>query len=133
MPISFEIPGFSWSLPSAADLSTGNGQYRFVSVNTSSQAIATVATTGHAIGVRQNKPRAGEATTIVSNGISWVEAGEVVAAGETVKAMGATTAAGCAGDADTSADMIHGMCIVGGAAGELISVLLSTPAFGRVP
>lgn len=129
---AFEIPGFSWSLPSDADLSTGNGQFRFVDINVDGEAVAATAA-GRAVGVRQNKPIAGEATTIVSSGISWVEAGETVAIGEAVKAFGTTTGAGRAGDADTAADVINGVCVFGGDAGELISVLLCTPGVARVP
>jgi hypothetical protein len=122
---AFEIPGFSFTLPSAADLSA-SGQFRFVNVNSSGQAIAPTAA-GEAIGVRQNSPIAGEATTIVTSGIVMVEAGETVVAGEFVKCMGATTAAGAAGDADTTNDAILGVFLTGGAAGELVSVLLAGP------
>lgn len=129
---AFEIPGFSWSLPSNADLSSGNGQFRFVDINSSGEAVIPTAA-GKAVGVRQNKPQAGEATTIVSSGIVFVEAGETVAIGEWVKTMGATTAAGKAGDADTAADIVNGICVYGGDAGELISVLLCTPSIAAVP
>jgi len=125
---AYEIPGFSWSLPSDADLSTGNGQFRFVNINATGEAIAAAAA-GKAIGVRQNKPKVGEATTIVSSGIVMVEAGEAIAIGENIKVMGTTTTAGRAGDADTEDDTIVGVALTAaGAAGELVTVLLAAPA-----
>lgn len=120
MPTSYEMPGFAWTLPAAADFSTGAGQYRFVMVNGSSQAAA-AGLAGPACGVRQNKPKATEECAIVSSGISFVELGETVAPGEWVKSM----ANGLAGEADTAADYIHGLCIVGGVSGELATVLLT--------
>ena len=117
---AFEIPGFSWTLPSDADLSTGAGQFRFVDVNSDSEAIAPTLN-GRAVGVRQNKPQTLEATAIVSGGISFVEASEAIAAGNNV----ATVADGRAKVADTTGETILGICIVGAAAaGELCSVMV---------
>lgn len=120
MATSFEMPGFAWTRPAAADFSTGAGQYRFVMVDGNSKAAAATLA-GPACGVRQNKPKADEECAIISTGISFVELGETVVAGEWVKSM----ANGLAGEADTAADYIHGLCIVGGVSGELASVLLT--------
>lgn len=122
MATSFELPGFSFTLPSNADFSSAAGQFRFVDVNGSGKAAAS-ALAGEAIGVRQNKPKANEATTIMCTGISFVEAGETVAAGALIKAM----AGGTAGVAATLGDAILGKCLVGGVAGELLAVLLNGP------
>lgn len=120
-----EIPGFSFTLDAAADWSVEatTGQYRFVTVDSAGRAAAPTAN-GSAIGVRQNTPPQYGATTVVTSGVTWVEAGEVIAPGEFVK----TDAAGKAMDADTTGDIILGVCLTGaGADGELCTVLLSTP------
>ena len=77
--MAYEIPGFSFPLPSAADYRTGNGQFRFVKVTSTGKAQQTVAGES-AIGVRQNTPNANEAMTIVADGIVLVEAGDRVPA-----------------------------------------------------
>lgn len=124
MPAAYEQPGFSMSLPAAADYSAAAaGQFRFVNVNSSGQAVA-AGLAGEAIGVRQNNPRSGEATTIVCTGISFVEAGEAVAIGELVKSM----ANGKAGEADTADDVILGIALTAATAdGQFMSVLLTGP------
>jgi predicted RecA/RadA family phage recombinase len=118
---AYEIPGFSFTLPSNADYRTGAGQFRFVTVNSSGNAVAS-GLAADAIGVRQNKPNTGEAMTIVTSGISMVEAGEALAVGELVKSM----ANGLAGEADTAADYILGICLTPAtASGQIVSVLLN--------
>lgn len=81
--MAYEIPGFSFTLPSAADYRTGNGQFRFVKVTTTGKAQQTVAGES-AVGVRQNTPNTDEAMTIVNSGIVFVEAGAAVTAGDLV-------------------------------------------------
>lgn len=125
--MAYEIPGFSFALPSSVDVSSGNGQFRFVNINGSGRAVAAVAA-GEAIGVRQNQPKADEATTIVCTGIVMVECGEAIAIGEFIKAMGTTTGAGRAGDADTAADVVLGVALTATTtAGQFVAVLLSGP------
>jgi hypothetical protein len=121
---AYEIPGFSFSLPANADYSVEatSGQFRFVDVNSSSKAV-TAGLAADAIGVRQNNPRANEATTIVSTGIVFVEAGEAIAAGDYIKSM----ANGLAGEADTAGDYILGRALTGAASGEFCTVLLAGP------
>jgi hypothetical protein len=82
--MAYEIPGFSFTLPSAADYRTGAGQFRFVNVNSSGKAVAAGAA-GACIGVRQNKPNLNEAMTIVNSGIVFVEAGAAITAGALVE------------------------------------------------
>lgn len=81
--MAYEIPGFSFPMPSAADYRTGNGQFRFVRNNGSGKALQTVLGE-RAVGVRQNKPNVNEAMTIVGSGIVFVEAGGAVANGDLV-------------------------------------------------
>lgn len=81
--MAYEIPGFSFPLPSAADYRSGNGQFRFVKVTATGKAQQTVAGES-AIGVRQNTPNLNEAMTIVGDGIVIVEAGAAVTAGDFV-------------------------------------------------
>ena len=78
-----EIRGFSWTLESAADYRTSNGMYRFVKVTTAGKAQQAGA--GEVTcGVRQNTPNTSEAMTIASSGISLVESGAAVTAGDLV-------------------------------------------------
>ncbi len=80
--MAYEIPGFSFPLPSGADF-RGAAQFRFCNVDGTGKAVNPAAG-GDVIGVRQNRPRLNEATTIVHNGISFVEAGGAIAAGAIV-------------------------------------------------
>lgn len=118
---AYEIPGFSFSLPSGTDFRTGAGQFRFINVDTNGKAVAPSAN-GNAIGVRQNKPNVGEATTIIASGIVMVEASAAVTVGSVVK----TGADGRAAIAATT-NTVLGTCITAaGGAGELCTVLLNT-------
>lgn len=80
--MAYEIPGFSFTLPAAADLSAT--QFRFVTIDGTGKA-AVPAAGAKTIGVRNNKPKANEATTIVHDGISLVEAGAAIAIGANVE------------------------------------------------
>ena len=75
--MAYEIPGFSFSLPSGTDFwSNGTGtQYQFVQINSSGVVVAPSAG-GAVVGVRQNRPKAGEAATIMAHGISQVVSGD---------------------------------------------------------
>lgn len=118
---AYEIPGFSFSLPSADDNRTGQGQFRFVNVNASGQA-ADPTLGGPAIGVRQNKPRVGEATTIVCSGIVMVECSAAIVVGANV-----TCAADGRALTAVATNAIHGRCLTStDAAGEFATVLLNT-------
>lgn len=118
--MAYEIPGFSFTLVAAADLSAS--QFRFVEVNsTGKAAVPTLA--GSVVGVRQNKPKANEATTIVHDGISFVEAGGAIAIGGLV-----TTDATGRAVAATTGQQTHGRALeTASGAGVFIAVLL-TPA-----
>ena len=121
--MSYEIPGFSFPLPSAADYRTGNGQFRFVKVNSSGKAVQTVAAEV-AIGVRQNTPNTDQAMTIVNSGISLVEAGAAVTAGSLVQ----SDATGRAIVATTGNAILGQAMETASAAGVLIAVLLHNSA-----
>lgn len=120
--MAYEIPGFSFPLPSSADY-TGGAQFRFVDLlNTGKAGNPTAG--GRVIGVRQNRPKANEAMTIVASGVSIVEAGGAVTAGDLV-------ATNAVGQAVTAA---AGNAVVGRAlesatgAGIQIAVFLTTGA-----
>ena len=81
--MAYEIPGFSFPLPAGADFSAGK-QFRFVTVSNTGKAVNPSAG-GGVIGVRQNRPKADKATTIVNSGISIVEAGGAITAGDLVQ------------------------------------------------
>jgi hypothetical protein len=121
--MAYEIPGFSFPMPSAADYRTGNGQFRFVRNNGSGKAVQTVLGE-HALGVRQNKPNLNEAMTIVNSGIVFVEAGAAVANGALVTsdATGRAITAGVG-------NAINGEAMeTASAAGVQIAVLLHNSA-----
>ena len=80
--MAYEIPGFSFTLPAAADFSTV--QFRAVNVDAAGKA-ALAGAAGRVLGVMQNKPKTNEGTTIVCNGVSKFETGAAVAAGATVE------------------------------------------------
>lgn len=93
--MAYEVPGFSFTLPAGADF-TASKQFRFVDVNNAGKAVAPTAG-GGVVGVRQITPRLNEACTIVHSGISFVEAGGVITAGDLI----ATNATGQAVEAAT--------------------------------
>ena len=107
--------------PGSADPNGGN-QYRFVEIATDGVRPASGAGESFVIGVLQNKPQfLGSAATVAIAGVSKVEAGENISAGDKV-------AAGSGGKAEavniTSANSITGYALTAGSAGEIISVLL---------
>lgn len=116
--MAYEIAGFSFSLPAAADLSTH--QYKFVTVNGSGQAA--LSTLGAAsAGVLQDDPDAvGRAGYVMSDGISQVVAGAPVPVGSLV----ASDANGKAKVA-ASGEYVHGVALTAATADlQVISVLL---------
>lgn len=96
-------------------------QYRFVKVTGKTQVGLCKAAADRAIGVMQSKPQVvGQAATIALWGVSFVQAGGAVAAGDLVTSD-ATGQAVKATDATTS----RGVALTASStAGELISVLL---------
>lgn len=80
--MAYEIPGFSFSLVAAADLSTH--QYKFVNIDATGKAALGGAGT-RTVGVLQNKPTSGQIGTVVVTGVSKVVAGAAVAAGDSVQ------------------------------------------------
>jgi hypothetical protein len=103
-------------LEAGADLSSK--QYYFVKVNTDSQVV--VAGDGEAaVGVLQTKPdAAGRAGQVAIGGITKVLIGATLAAGDSVASDGNGKAAPA-----TTGEKVLGTCIVGGAAGEIGSML----------
>lgn len=124
--MSFQNPQHhTLSLPAAADLTTK--QFRVMTVNSSGQA-AVAGATDLAVGLLQNKPGSGQAATVAFGGISKAVAGGTVAAGArvTADANGAVIAATTAGDA------VVGVALAGGAAGEIIPVLINPFPFAAL-
>lgn len=117
--MAYEIPGFSFSLVAAADLSAT--QFRFIDVDTAGKG-AVPAVAGRVVGVRNNKPKAGEAATVVGSGISIVEAGAAVTVGDNV----ATDSVGRAITAAGAATIVAGIALeTASGAGVFIAVLLT--------
>ena len=83
--MAYEIPGFSFPLPSGADFSQANGgkQFRFCDISSLGKVVNPAAG-GSVIGVRYNRCQANEAATVVNSGIAIVEAGGVLAPGDLV-------------------------------------------------
>ncbi len=84
--MAFEIPGFSYTLEAAGDLSAS--QFAAVVVDSNGQAAVAGAAVTIA-GVLQNDPAAiGEASTIVQTGITKMLAGAAVTVGDLVMTDG---------------------------------------------
>lgn len=116
--MAYEIPGFSFPLPAGADFSAG-AQFRFCDVSSTGKVVNPSAG-GSVIGVRQNRPKADHAATVVNSGISIVEAGEAVAVGDLV-ATDSTGRAAVAGAGDVT---VGRALEAASAAGVQIAVLL---------
>ena len=121
--MAYEIPGLSFPLPAGEDFrpATNKGQFRFVDVSNTGKAVMPSAANKQVIGVRQNRPNANEATTVVHNGISFVEAGGAITAGDLV----ATDGTGRAVAASGATTIVLGRALESAsAAGIQIAVLL---------
>jgi hypothetical protein len=108
------VPGARGSLDP-----NGGKQYHFVDLVGAHQA-GLAAAGAEAIGVLQNKPqRVGEAASIAIAGVSLVQAGGTLAAGDKVSAD-----AQGRGIKTTSTNAVLGRVVVGAGVGELAVVLL---------
>lgn len=111
------------SYEAAEDLS--NDQYRIV-VLSSGKVQRPDASGDVPLGVLQNAPVAGEAASVMLQGISKIQFGETVAANEWIKLeYVSATDAGKGLDADGALDLALGRCLVGGDEDELGEILLS--------
>lgn len=132
--MSFDNGSYNtFSAEAAADL-TGK-QYHAVKINSSGK-LAVAAAGQFAVGILQNKPAAGQPGNFLYAGISKVVLGGTVAAGATVavnangqivdatEATTNTADAGGAADALVGSNVI-GVALAGGAAGELVPVLVT--------
>lgn len=117
--MAYEIPGFSFTLPSGADFTSG-AQFRFCDVSNTGKAVNPTAGSS-VVGVRQNRPKLNEGATIIHSGISFVEAGGVVAAGDLI----AADATGRALKATTGQTVVGRALEAASAAGIQIAVLLN--------
>lgn len=115
--MAFEIPGFSYTLVAAVDLS--GSQFRAVRTDANGKAALPVLG-GSIAGICNNKPKLNEAVTVVSSGISIVEAGAVIANGANV----AVDATGRAIPAAAGQEIIGVAQEAASAAGIKIGVLL---------
>ncbi len=119
--MAYEIPGFAFTLPASADLSTS--QYSFVEVDTAGE-VALPATTATAIlGVLQNKPTVqGQAASIMVNGISKITApASTVAEGDIIQASTLGQAVAHATGGNAVGRIVSGSS---GGAGRVLSVLI---------
>jgi hypothetical protein len=114
---AFEIPLFKWTLPAGADLSAS--QYRGLVASGANTIVAGAGV--RVIGALQNKPTSGQAAEIQTYGITFAELGGTVTAGADVSMDSAGRFVVSSGSA-----AILGSCLVGGAVGDIGSVLLGT-------
>jgi len=120
--MSKDIPGFSWTASASETIPA----YRAVMLtSTAGQVSLTTGATVHVVGIAQNATTVGQAVTIVSSGISLMEAAaNTLVPGDKVT----TDNAGKAVDGSTAGDAKVGICLeTGGAAGDYVAVLLSSP------
>ena len=105
-------------LPVAADYSS-TGQYLFVDINSSGQAVLVAGQGLNAYGILQDNPSAaGRVGRIAIGGMIKVMAGATIAAG-------AQLCAGADGRAEVAiaSDVVLGKAVSGGADGEIITML----------
>lgn len=118
--MSYEIPGFSFTLAAGEDLT--EYQFRFMDITDEGKAVPATAA-GKAVGVLNNKPTEDDACTIVHNGIIQVEADDAIDAGALVEAVGTTTERGRA--VTRTSGIALGVALQSAsAAGAIIPVLL---------
>lgn len=107
------------TLPAEADYST-TGQYLFVNIHTTGNAILVASQGAAAVGVLSNNPNIGQAARVVYGGRTKVMSGE------TTIAAGSKLTTGADGRAETAAsgDHVVAVAITGGADGTIIDALL---------
>lgn len=114
-------------VPGTAGSSEPNSgkQYRFVKVTGAHQAgLCTAAANEIPVGVLQNKPQGvAHAATVAIAGVSFVQAGGTVAAGDPIKVK-TTTGEGIAATVGTDAALYVGVALAGAASGQLFPCLL---------
>lgn len=117
-----EVPGLVISIEAGQDLSSD--QYKVVVIASDGQVdVAGGAQTAIPVGVLQNKPSAaGSAATVMVSGVTKAIAGNTIASGGLVSPS--AVVAGRLDAADAATDVIMGMALVGGAVGDIITVLL---------
>lgn len=113
------VPG----LPGSASPNNGN-QYCFVKVTGAHQCgLADTTANEIVIGVVQNKPQVtGAAATVAIRGISLVEAGGNISAGNAIKVN--ASGKGVAATLPADAALVVGVAVGGAASGQLVPVLL---------
>jgi hypothetical protein len=116
--MAFEIPGFSFSLEAAADLSVTGQFLALVADGSGNAALAGAAAT--IIGVLQNDPVLGQAAAIMNKGVTKMEAGAAIAAG-----AGIETNASAQAITLVVGDRVGTALQAASGAGEIISVLLA--------
>lgn len=112
------VPG----LPGSAD-PNGGKQFHFVKV-TGAHECGLATDADLVVGVLQNKPQVeGAAATVAIDGVSMVQAGGTITAGEpvTVKSTGEAETADLTG---LTPDTVVGIALAGAASGQLLPVLL---------
>jgi len=120
--VAYEIPGRTITLEAAADLSAS--QFHFVGVNSAGKAALAILSTGtgDVLGILQNKPIAGQAASIMIDGVSKVVSqGSTLAAGDLV---GNSTSAKA--NVVAAGDMIRGTILYGssGSTGRVLTMVL---------
>ncbi len=126
--MSYEIPGRQIALEAGEDLSSY--QFCFVKLDTDGTVIHCDTVGEDAIGVLQNDPEEGEGATVMTEGISKVLAGDVVALNALIK-VEVTTGRGITADKGTvSASNVVGSFVQGKALsaagdGEIFSMLIT--------
>ena len=109
----------------AADLSAL--QYTFVIVDSAGKIAANTTAGGWVAGVLQNKPVAGATAQVAFSGVSKLSLGATITADDQI--MSTTAGAGdVAVGAASPGNFAAGQAIIGGASGEIGSVLLGGPS-----
>lgn len=116
------IPG----LKAGADLSAK--QFTFVTIAADGDVEANTTAGALVPGVLQNKPLENQEASVAYGGVSKVVAGDTVAAGDFVRSNTAGKAVANAGAA-APGYFTRGIALTGGAADELISVLLAPTGY----
>jgi hypothetical protein len=111
-------------MPGSTSPNSGK-QFYFVKVTGAITAgLCTTASHEISIGVLQNKPQTvGDAAAIAISGVSMVEAGGTITAGEGVKIDNTGRPVAWVGGTD-DLDLLVGVALLAGAVGQLIAVLL---------
>jgi hypothetical protein len=128
--MAYEISNYSVKVTLVAGADLSAKQYNFVKLNSSGLAVVVAAATDLPIGILQNAPLSGQEAEILVSGGSKLVLGGTVAIGAVVGTSSAGAGVAIVHGTDTTKFAL-GQALLGGASGEIVTVVVACSNAGR--